>query len=89
MGMVRFAEWLREEGQPGSTELLQYYKDVRSQAVLMQEVKVSSQHGECRALLTFRLSVKDCTPPTFQTWPGTPHSASELAFSAPPCQCKG
>ena len=45
MGMVRFAEWLREEGQPGSTELLQYYKDVRSQAILMQEVKVSSQSG--------------------------------------------
>ncbi|KAI9632896.1 uncharacterized protein MKK02DRAFT_41212 [Dioszegia hungarica] len=43
MGMVRFAEWLREEGQPGSTELLQYYKDVRSQAVLMQEVKAISQ----------------------------------------------
>lgn len=50
MGMVRFAEWLREEGQPGSTELLQYYKDVRSQAILMHEVKVSSQRRKCRTL---------------------------------------
>lgn len=42
MGMVRFSEFVNEEGRAGSAELLRYYKDVRAQAILVQEVKVSS-----------------------------------------------
>lgn len=41
MGMVRFEEWLEDEGQQGSAALLRYYKDVHAQAQLMDEVRVS------------------------------------------------
>ena len=51
MGLVRFTEWVKEEGQPGSLGLLKYYKDVRAQAKLMEEVKVSTLRDDLGAYM--------------------------------------
>ena len=41
MGLKRFQEWIREEGLPGSQELLRCYNDIQGQLRLLDEVTVS------------------------------------------------
>ncbi len=41
MGLVRFREWLNEEGLPGSKALLQFHQDARAYSGLVDEVQVS------------------------------------------------
>ncbi len=40
MGILRFKEWLAEEGSPGSLELLRLYEDVNVYKGLLAEVQV-------------------------------------------------
>jgi len=41
MGLVRFREWVDEEGLPGSKALLQFHQDARAYAGLVDQVQVS------------------------------------------------
>ncbi|WVW86512.1 hypothetical protein I302_108561 [Kwoniella bestiolae CBS 10118] len=38
MGLIRFEEWIKEEGLPGSLQLFKYYKDLRAYGALYDEV---------------------------------------------------
>ncbi|WWD22926.1 hypothetical protein CI109_107421 [Kwoniella shandongensis] len=39
MGLVRFEQWVDDQGMPGSKQLLRYYKDIRASVALVDEVK--------------------------------------------------
>ena len=41
MGLVRFREWIEEEGLSGSKALLQFHQDAKAYAGLVDEVQVS------------------------------------------------
>ena len=40
MGLVRFREWINEEGRPESGELLRCYEDMKAYERLAEEVRV-------------------------------------------------
>ncbi|KAK8844521.1 hypothetical protein IAR55_006367 [Kwoniella newhampshirensis] len=72
MGLVRFEQWVDDEGLPGSKQLLKYYKDIRASAALLDEINAvgtglydvyfGEQQGSTDAFQSLRFKPQDCIP---------------------------